>query len=366
MMMRLIAPATALAALLAGSVASSVAGPALARDYLAVPARPDKLVIVDAENMAIDKVITIPDAGPLPQTPVISKDGTRAFVLMNKLESIAMIDLMTGKVTGRIELSGDGERVKGMFGMDLSPDGTTLVVYQSPVKMLPDEFQVQPTRLAFFDAGTGKLKSTTEAPRQITVLAWSKDGSHIYGLGRKMYVFDAAGKLVEEKPVHGWQTETYSQPDVLAVWSQFESSGVIATPFYAARLDLAADDPTAFRTGILTQDLDSGELKMAEVEVADIFYFSTAVSPTDKNRVFGAYNFLSSFDMGEAKPIKRVSLPHSYYSVNVSTDGKTVYLGGALNDVAAYDAETLERKGEVNMPDGANISLASTRIFQRD
>lgn len=352
--------ATAIAALLLA------AGPALAKDYLAVPARPDKLVIVDAEAMAIDKVIQLEDAGPLPQTPVITPDGTRAYVLMNKLESIAFVDLTTGETTRRIDMSTETERVKGMFGMDLSPDGSTLAVYQSSVKMLPDEFQVQPTRIAFYDAATGELKSTAEVPRQITLLAWSTDGTKIYGLGRSMHVFDATGTQIEEKPIHGWQPETYAQPDVLAVWSQFEQSDAISVPFYAARKDLAADDPTAFRTGLLTQDLDTGEMRMQEVEVADIFYFSTAVSATDRDRVYGAYNFLSSFDLGTSKPIKRVPLPHSYYSVNVSSDGSTVYLGGALGEVAAYDAETLERKGEVKMPDGANISIGSVRVFQRD
>lgn len=344
---------------------AAVAPPAAAKDYLLVPARPDKLVIVDAEAMAIDKVIQLDEAGPLPQLPVVSKDGSRAYVTVNMLESIVIVDLVEGKTIGRIEMSSTEERVKGMFGMDLSPDGTTLVVYQSPVKMLADEFQVQPTRLAFYDAETGDLRSTAEVPRQITLVAWSKDGSRIYGLGRKMYVFDATGTLIEEKPIHGWEPETYAQPDVLDVWSQFEQSGVIATPFYTVRLDLPADDPTIYRTGILTQDIESGEMTMKEVEPTDIFYFSTAVSPTDKNRVFGAYNSLSSFDLAEGKPLKRVPLPHSYYSVNVSSDGKTVYLGGAMSDVAAYDAETLEKTGEVQMPDGAAISAASVRVFQR-
>ncbi|HRO15306.1 MAG TPA: quinohemoprotein amine dehydrogenase subunit beta [Paracoccus sp. (in: a-proteobacteria)] len=350
--------ATAIAALL-------LAGPAAARDYLLVPARPDKLVIVDAEAMKVDKVIRLENAGPLPGLPVVNKDGTRAYVLMNGLESIAFVDLESGETIRRIEMSTADERVKGMFGMDLSPDGKTLAVYQSPVRMLVDEFQVQPTRIAFYDAETGELKSTAEVPRQITLIAWSKDGSKIYGMGRKMHVFDAAGRMIEERPIHDWETERYSQPDVLDVWSQFEQSGVMVSPFYAARKDLPADDPTAFRTGILTQDLESGDMRMQEVEVADIFYFSMAASPTDKDRIYGAYNFLSSFDMGSSKPVKRVPLPHSYYSVNVSSDGRTVWLGGALSDVAAYDAETLERKGEVRMPDGASISLASVRMFTR-
>lgn len=352
--------AAAIAALL------GMAPPAVAKDYLMVPVRPDKLVIVDAEAMAIDKVVRLDNAGPLPSLPAINAEGTRAYVLMNKLESIAIVDLVSGETVNRIDMTTADERVKGMFGMDLSPDGRTLAVYQSPVKMLADEFQVQPTRLAFYDAETGKLKSTAEVPRQITIIAWSADGSRIYGLGRKMFVFDATGKQIEEKPIHGWETEKYSQPDVLDAWSQFEQADMLSTPFYAARLDLAADDPTAFRTGMLTQDLTTGEMKMQEVEVADIFYFSSAVSPTDKTRLYAAYNNLSSFDLTASAPIKRVPLPHSYYSVNVSSDGKTVWLGGAMGDVAAYDAETLERKGEVQMPDGAAISLGSVRMFQRD
>jgi hypothetical protein len=248
-----------------------LASPALARDYLLVPARPDKLVVVDAEGMRIDKVIQLKDAGPLPSLPVVNKEGTRAWVLMNGLESIAVVDLQSGETIRRIEMSTADERVKGMFGMDLSPDGKTLAVYQSPVRMLTDEFRVQPTRLAFYDAETGELKSTAEVPRQITLLAWSRDGSRIYGLGRDMYVFSATGRQIDRKSIHDWNAETYSQPDLLDVWSQFEMSGVIAAPFYAARKDLAADDPTAFRTALLTQDLESGEMMMQELEVADIF-----------------------------------------------------------------------------------------------
>ena len=101
------------------------------------------------------------------------------------------------------------------------------------------------------------------------------------------------------------------------------------------------------------------------LEVADIFYFSMAANPA-KDRAYGAYNFLSSFDLTKGKPIKRVPLPHSYYSVNVSTDGRTVWLGGALGDLAAYDAETLEKKGQIDLPGNASMSLASVRLFTRD
>lgn len=341
--------------------------PVRAADYLLAPVRPNKLVIVSADRMAIDQVVDLPeDAGPLPGVPVVSADGKTAFVNIHKNESIVKVDLVSGETLARVDMSSESERVKSLFGLDLSPDGTTLAVYQSPVKLGMTSYEVEPTRIAFYDAGTLELKSTVEAPRQITLLMYSKDGSKLYGMGRAMHVFDAAtGAEIDTLPIQTWEAETYLQPDVLDVWSQFESSGMMVTPFYTARADMSLEDPEAWRTGLLTLDLENGEMDMREVRIMDVFYFSTAASP-DKTRAYGAYNVLESFDLEKNASIKRVSLPHSYYSVNVSSDGSTVWLGGALSDLAAYDAETLEKKGQIDMPDGAAMSLSSIRMFTRD
>ncbi|MAU46714.1 MAG: quinohemoprotein amine dehydrogenase subunit beta [Yangia sp.] len=355
-----------LSLLLAGGMALS-AVPAVARDYILAPARPNKLVVVDTQAMAIDKVITLAeDAGPQPAVPVVDDEGRFAYVTINRTESIVKVDLTTGETVARTDFSSAGERVKTLFGMDLSPDGSTLAVYQSPVTLGTTHYEVQPTRIAFVDTATLETVKTVEAPRQITLLMYSADGSRIYGMGRSMFVFDAAsGDQIDEMPIHGWKPDAYMQPDVLDVWSQFESSNIMVTPFYTARTDLSLDDPEAWRTGMLTLDLESGEMEMQDIRMMDVFYFSSAASP-DGTRVYGAYNVLESFDMEKVEPLKRVALPHSYYSVNVSSDGNTVWLGGALSDLAAYDAETLERKGQVDMPDGAAMSLSNIRLFQRD
>lgn len=346
--------------------AVSLAAPALARDFILAPARPDKLVVVDTEAMAVERVITIEDAGPTPMVPVVAPGGKIAYASVNKTESFVKIDLTTGETLGRVDLSSAEERVKNLFGLALSPDGKTLAVYESPVKLALSHYEVQPTRVALYDAETLELKSRIEAPRQITMLAWASDGSKIYGLGRDMHIFDGqSGETTGAFPIHNWEEATYTQPDVLAVWSQYESSGVLATPFYLARKDIDPSNPEAFRTGLLTMDLDTGTMDMREVRIMDVFYFSTAVNPA-KTRAFGAYNVLESFDLETSSSIKRVPLPHSYYSVNVSTDGATVWLGGALGDLAAYDAETLEKKGQINLPDNASMSLASVRLFTRE
>ncbi|MEF9603447.1 quinohemoprotein amine dehydrogenase subunit beta [Paracoccus sp. PXZ] len=352
--------------LLLASTAAILAGPALARDYILAPARPDKLVVIDTERMAVDKVITIADAGPTPMVPMVAPGGKIAYATVNKSESLVKIDLLTGETLGRIDLSTAEERVKSLFGAALSPDGKTLAIYESPVKLELTHFEVQPTRIALYDAETLERRKAFEAPRQVTMLAWARDGSKLYGLGRDLHVMDPeTGALIEDKPIQSWEAETYAQPDVLAVWNQHESSGVMAAPFYSARKDIDPADPTAYRTGLLTMDLETGEMAMREIRIMDVFYFSTAVNPA-KTRAFGAYNVLESFDLEKNASIKRVALPHSYYSVNVSTDGSTVWLGGALGDLAAYDAETLEKKGQVDLPGNASMSLASVRLFTRD
>nr|WP_010395463.1 quinohemoprotein amine dehydrogenase subunit beta [Paracoccus sp. TRP] len=348
------------------SAAALMSWPALAHDYILAPARPDKLVVVDTEKMAVEKVITIKDAGPTPMVPMVAPGGRIAYATINKSESLVKIDLTTGETLGRIDLSTPEERVKSLFGAALSPDGSTLAIYESPVRLELTHFEVQPTRVALYDAETLERRKVFEAPRQITMLAWARDGSKLYGLGRDMHVMDPeAGKLVESLPIQGWEPDSYTQPDVLAVWNQHESSGVMATPFYTARKDIDPSDPSAYRTGLLTMDLETGEMAMREVRIMDVFYFSTAVNPA-RNRAFGTYNVLESFDLEKNVSLRRVALPHSYYSVNVSTDGKTVWLGGALGDLAAYDADTLEKKGQIDLPGNASMSLASVRLFTRD
>lgn len=340
---------------------------ALARDYILAPARPNKLVVVDTEKMAVDKVVTLDDdAGPMPMTPTVDPTGKFAFVSINKTESIAKVDLISGETVARVDLSTPEMRVKNLFGLALSPDGKTIAAYQSPVKLELAHFEVQPTQITLYNAEDLTPIKTFPAPRQVTLLMFSTDGSKLYGLGRSMYTFDAAsGEQLDERPVVAWNTEKYNPSDVLDVWSQYENSGVMVAPFYTSLKDGNPEDPESFRTGLLTLDLATDEMKMRDVRTMDVFYFSTAVSP-DKTRAYGVYNVLESFDLTKDEPIKRVSLPHSYYSINVASDNKTIFISGAMGNIAAYDAETLERKADVELPDGASMSLSSVRMFQRD
>ena len=62
------------------------------------------------------------------------------------------------------------------------------------------------------------------------------------------------------------------------------------------------------------------------------------------------------------KLIARKDMDHTYYAVNVSADGREIYAGGTLNDIAIYDSETLEKIGSITIP-GGNMALSSLRMI---
>ncbi|MHA1537081.1 MAG: quinohemoprotein amine dehydrogenase subunit beta [Alphaproteobacteria bacterium] len=340
--------------------------PAQAKDFIITGVKPNKLVVIDARARKVVKTITIPKAAPGPVTIATSPDGKIAYVVVNRWESVSGINLETGKQVFRADLSGGDERVKVMFGIDVSPDGKELAIYESPVKLGLGEYKVQPTRISFYDTTTSKRLRSIPAPRQVTILMYSKDGTKLYGMGRALYVIDPAdGTILKRHETQKWTRANYSPPDILDVWSQFEQAGVFSTPYYAVRTDKKPEDPTAYITGILTLNLTTGEFKLKDVENTDIFYFSSVVSPTNPNIVFGVYNNLSKLDIGKGKSVKRIDLDHSYYDVNISTDGTEVYVGGTMSDITVYSAATLKKLGRIKMPGGANMAISSMRIIQR-
>ncbi len=353
-------------AMLAGALALMASGLAEAKDYLVTGVKPDKLVVVDAEARKVDKVYTIPNASPGPLTITLSPDGKTAYSVVNRWESVSGIDLETGTETFRLDLSDDKERVKIMFGMDVSPDGKELAVYESSVKLGLGEYEVQPTRISFYSTADGSKLRSIPAPRQITVMMYAADGSKLYGMGRALYVIDPAdGKIITEHKTQGWDRANYYPPDILDVWSQWEQAGIFSTPYYAARSDMSLEDPAAYWTGMLTLDLKTGDFNLVDVENTDIFYFSTVVSPTEPHIAFGVYNNLAKLDMKAGKSLGRGELDHSYYDINISSDGKEVYVGGTMSDIGVYDTETLKKIGQIDMPDGANMGISSMRVLKR-
>ena len=93
--------------------------------------------------------------------------------------------------------------------------------------------------------------------------------------------------------------------------------------------------------------------------------FSAVRNPLAPNELYGVYTQLSKHDIATKQLVKRVDLPHTYYCINISSDGKELYVGGTNDDIGVYDAATLERIGEMRIPSGGDMGVSTLQLVAR-
>lgn len=341
---------------------------ALAGDYLLTVTRPNSLHMIDLAARKLVRTYPLPGDG-VPSTIAVPKDGKIAYVLSNRNESVVGINLDSGQQVFRANMSTPQVRVKSMYGMTVSLDGSKLYVYQIPTSMKRSEYESLDTRIAVYNTADGvdaKPVKTFLAPRRISVLAPTADSDRLVGIGWDLYVFDAkAGKVEKTLPLRHWQREGLGEPDILNIWNLYGQAQVLSSPYYVAKTDVDPASPEAFKVGLLTFDLNTEKLNYAEVANAETGIFSSVVNPVKRTEAFAVMNQLFRADLAKKEFVQKVELDHTYYAINISSDGKEVYLGGAIDTVAIYDAATLTKQGEIAMPEGADQSIASMLIIQR-
>ena len=353
------------AALLAGLAAA-----AAAKDYIVTACRPGTLVVIDAEERKVVHAHPLPNGskGHGAGAVVISPDGKVAYVLHNHWETISGLELDTGKEVFRAELSAGSVRGKSFNGMDLSPDGKELAVYVVRNEILPGEYQAREPHIAVFDTSAGvgaEPVRTLPAPRRVGNLLWAPSGKTLYAFGWEMLKLDPqTGAVQGMHPFRSWKRANFGQADTLNFWPQHEQSGVFVSPYFVPRTDKKPDSPEAMKAGLWTLDLRTDKVRFKEFENASVVLFSSVVNPANQDEVFTVFNQLTRTNLRTGQS-ERVDLDHSFYSVNMSSDGSQVYVGGAQGEVAFYDSRTLKKLGAVQMPGSADQSAASLRVVRR-
>lgn len=334
-----------------------------AADLLIAGAKPDELFIIDAATRSIRTEYHLAGTNGQIFTIVTSPDQRIAYLLVDKMERILGIELATGREVFRADLSAPDERVKDFFALAITPDGKELIAYELPTRLKPSEYIVEEPRFAVFrtDAGlAAKAVRSYPAPRRIHMLLMRPNGSSFYALGFDLYEYDVkTGKLLDTRGIQKWALADHSQPDLLAFWPVTEPTGVFTSPVYS---ELKKDDKGVPMTALMSLNLKSGELAYADFEPLSALIFSTVLSP-DRSHAYGVYTTLTSVDMAAHRLEKRVPLDHTFYAVNVSTDGREIYLGGTNCDVGFYDAKTLAKNAILKLPGCSDQALSTLRVI---
>ena len=350
------------AAVVALWLTGAVAPAASAGDLIVTAAKPDRLYVIDAASRSVRSQFKVADAGNGLSTILVAPNGRIAYALVNKMERIVGIDLHSGKMVFRAELSQSGERVKDFFGFTLTPDGRELIAYEIPVLLKPSEYVVEEPRFAVFRTNAGlnaRPVRSFPAPRRLHVLLMRPSGKSFYAIGFDVYEYDVkTGALLGTRGIIHWELPGHSQPDLLAFWPVTEPTGVFTSPISS---EVKISGGTEPRTGLMSLDLKSGALKFQDFESVPTVIFSSVLAP-DRKTAFGVYTTLSRIDLEHGTLAQRVDLDHTFYSLNIATDGHELYLGGAMCDVAFYDPATLAKRSVLKLPGCADQALASLRV----
>jgi hypothetical protein len=146
---------------------------------------------------------------------------------------------------------------------------------------------------------------------------------------------------------------------LLAFWPVTEPTGVFTSPVYS---ELKRKDKNVPMTALMSLDLKSGDLSFADFEPMSALIFSTVLSP-DRRHAYGVYSTLTSIDVAGHRLEKRVPLDHTFYGVNVSSDGREIYIGGTNCDIGFYDAASLEKRAILKLPGCGDQSISTLRVI---
>ncbi|MEE4145319.1 MAG: quinohemoprotein amine dehydrogenase subunit beta [Halieaceae bacterium] len=348
--------------------AESAAAAPRSGDFMVVMNRPNNVHLIDLGQRAVVRTCELPgDFGP--GSVALSPDKRTAYALTNRFENIYGVDLETCEIRFSARQSQGDERVKSIGSIAVSPDGREVYTHQNPTRLLVDRYEVQEARIAVFDTSAGldaKPVRTFPAPRQVTIMAAGDDGT-LYMGARDIYAMNMQTGATTVALASQSRNDPLESPrDSLSVWPLGDINNELVRMYSAAIFkDESQDMATAdWVWGFERVDLANGSVESKVFGPLEVVLFSGMARPGKPNEFYGVLTQLKKFDVAARKELKSVDLEHSYYCINFSTDGSEVYLAGTFNDIAVYDADSLEKLANIELP-GGDMALANSRVFSQ-
>lgn len=284
------------------------------------------------------------------------RDLDRVFCVTDWGQMIERVDLAQRKVVGTFRLARGDVKVRTL-DVEISPaDPNILYALSLRQRWLSSEIQDLQPVIFTYDLAAGKVTNTFEIPRGVTNIFLSKDGTELYATGRDVYVYDAhTGKQVNFLGI-GHPTTTGMDPLIaLNVWKQQEQSDLVIVTVGS---EAAANHHLylGYYTIDLRKKSSEGSMRLV-TDVAPLFnVFSATVSP-DRKYAYFVMNALNKVDLERNQIVASAPVDKTYYSVNVSSDGAKVYLGGGGDTVRVHETSDLKHLKNISTPGDSVITF---------
>lgn len=283
------------------------------------------------------------------------KDPDKVFCVTDWSRQIEQVDLKERKVTRVLRPGAKGVAFR-IFDIEINPADTNLLYALSMrQRWLPDDIVDMPPAVLVYDLAAGTIVKEIEIPRGCTNIIFGSDGSEFYLTGRDVYVYDAkTGKQVNLLGLAHPTTTGVDPQIVLNIWKPYEMSGL--TMVLCGGLSTANNVPyLGYFTIDVRKKSTEGSMKLV-TDIAPLYnMFSGVVSP-DRKFYYIVMNKLEKRDLATNRLIATAEVDKTYYSANISSDGKKVYLGGGGDSILVYDTETMKLLKKIDTPGDAVLT----------
>jgi len=245
-----------------------------------------------------------------------------------KRHLIHKIDLAEKKVVSTIDV-GDDDWERFIYGFDLAPDGHTAYVNLVSRKTHKGEVVVAAPQLAQIDLEDGRILRSIEVPWSSVSLVSVKNASNIYVIGKDIVKVDVSA---EEMKLVGTYPMFEKQWNILPLWDNTRGNGgVFMVNYYTPEL-----------MGLVSIDTNSGEITDIPLDGVPVFAYSVMRSP-DKKKVYAVMDELTVIDLETRTYEAVIPVPEgTNYAINVSSDGKKIYVAGGGSTTTVFDANSLK------------------------
>jgi len=308
---------------------------------------PHGIVIFDGTRNEIAGQIQT--RGRAPKELVPSPDGKFVYTTTDGRAKLEVVNLETRSIDRVLEITPPGYRLT-IYGLVLNAKGDRLYVHVKPVRELMDRYVVESPQIWSVDVASGKTLKIAEVPQGVAALALTRDERKLIAWGRDLYYVDVAqNRITDTFPLMNQTSPTAGALNTLALFIQFERSGIFSIPYYTKDPITAKD-----LMGLVNLDVTNGKVDVVELG-SPIPLYSAVVSP-DRKHAYAVMNQLLAIDLEKKRITQVTDLERTRYGANISRDGKRLFVSGAAPFIHVYDTSTLQLIKTIELPGDPSVT----------
>jgi hypothetical protein len=307
-----------------------------------VGGRPNKIFILDEATEKVTGEIECKTGTPTGLD--LSEDRKRFYVHNIAYEDIEIVDIAARKSIDNFRLS-EGNKKMRIFGFDADPLNRFMILMVKTATKQVDRFEIGPPTLLQYDLKDHKVMRTVPWPkgeeREGVGLRFSPDGKFLYFFGDDILVYDTT----DFKQVDKWEL---SRPleDGLGRFNFGFPNDLNEEPGYSTSI-FNIQDAVQHRPIMGIARVNLSQKNVDFYPLGPSTGVSFALAPGRRwayglHSEIGKYEFWS-FDLEHRKLGTKLEFAgRPRMQLKVSSNGKLLYLCGAGNTIALYDASNYQ------------------------